>query len=104
MILLQGITSNLVICTENALMSNESELNANNRSDVCVNHQETSAGLQKILQEIQPRDTNDFFSDARELETSSGGDQDLQSAATERPSLSAGQERNPPSISFSKLA
>lgn len=31
---------------------------------------ETSAGLQKILQEIQPRDTNDFFSNARELESS----------------------------------
>ncbi|XP_061083567.1 LOW QUALITY PROTEIN: thyroid adenoma-associated protein [Conger conger] len=30
---------------------------------------ETSAGLQKILQEIQPRDTNDFFADARELES-----------------------------------
>ncbi|KAG5831317.1 hypothetical protein ANANG_G00302500 [Anguilla anguilla] len=32
---------------------------------------ETSAGLQKILQEIQPRDTNDFFTDARE--TQAGG-------------------------------
>ncbi|XP_057197470.1 thyroid adenoma-associated protein isoform X2 [Triplophysa rosa] len=31
---------------------------------------ETSAGLHKILQEIQPRDTNDFFSNARELESS----------------------------------
>lgn len=30
----------------------------------------TSAGLQKILQEIQPRDTNDFFTSAKELETS----------------------------------
>ncbi|XP_041645448.1 thyroid adenoma-associated protein isoform X2 [Cheilinus undulatus] len=30
---------------------------------------ETSAGLQRILQEIQPRDTNDFFTSARELET-----------------------------------
>ncbi|XP_074531245.1 thyroid adenoma-associated protein [Halichoeres trimaculatus] len=32
---------------------------------------ETSAGLQRILQEIQPRDTNDFFTSARELETHS---------------------------------
>ncbi|XP_072247562.1 thyroid adenoma-associated protein [Leuresthes tenuis] len=30
---------------------------------------ETSVGLQRILQEIQPRDTNDFFTSARELET-----------------------------------
>ncbi|XP_026211398.1 thyroid adenoma-associated protein [Anabas testudineus] len=30
---------------------------------------ETNAGLQKILQEIQPRDTNDFFTSARELNT-----------------------------------
>ncbi|KAM4607989.1 thyroid adenoma-associated protein [Polymixia lowei] len=30
---------------------------------------ETSAGLQRILQEIQPRDTNDFFTSARELDT-----------------------------------
>ncbi|XP_067277498.1 thyroid adenoma-associated protein isoform X2 [Pseudorasbora parva] len=29
---------------------------------------ETSADLQKILQEIQPRDTNDFFKSARELD------------------------------------
>ncbi|KAJ8418447.1 hypothetical protein AAFF_G00141560 [Aldrovandia affinis] len=34
---------------------------------------ETSAGLQQILLEIQPRDTNDFFTDARELETQAGG-------------------------------
>ncbi|XP_049337727.1 thyroid adenoma-associated protein isoform X1 [Astyanax mexicanus] len=32
---------------------------------------ETSAGLQKILQEIQPRDTNDFFTSARELNATS---------------------------------
>ncbi|XP_060781574.1 thyroid adenoma-associated protein isoform X2 [Neoarius graeffei] len=32
---------------------------------------ETSSGLQKILQEIQPRDTNDFFTSARELDTTS---------------------------------
>uniref|UniRef100_A0A672QAP7 tRNA (32-2'-O)-methyltransferase regulator THADA n=2 Tax=Sinocyclocheilus grahami TaxID=75366 RepID=A0A672QAP7_SINGR len=31
---------------------------------------ESSAGLQKILQEIQPRDTNDFFTSARELDPS----------------------------------
>ncbi|XP_051772571.1 thyroid adenoma-associated protein isoform X1 [Ctenopharyngodon idella] len=31
---------------------------------------ETSADLQKILQEIQPRDTNDFFTSARELDPS----------------------------------
>nr|XP_061818983.1 thyroid adenoma-associated protein isoform X1 [Nerophis lumbriciformis] len=30
---------------------------------------DTSSGLQKILQEIQPRDTNDFFTSARELDT-----------------------------------
>ncbi|KAI1894434.1 hypothetical protein AGOR_G00115770 [Albula goreensis] len=33
---------------------------------------ETSAGLQQILLEIQPRDTNDFFTDARELEAQAG--------------------------------
>ncbi|XP_061601680.1 thyroid adenoma-associated protein isoform X2 [Cololabis saira] len=32
----------------------------------------TSEGLQKILQEIQPRDTNDFFTSARELATHPG--------------------------------
>ncbi|XP_072533812.1 thyroid adenoma-associated protein [Salminus brasiliensis] len=32
---------------------------------------ETSAGLQRILQEIQPRDTNDFFANARELDATS---------------------------------
>ncbi|KAI5606893.1 thyroid adenoma-associated protein [Silurus asotus] len=32
---------------------------------------EPSSGLQKILQEIQPRDTNDFFTSARELDVSS---------------------------------
>uniref|UniRef100_A0A672ZVR7 tRNA (32-2'-O)-methyltransferase regulator THADA n=1 Tax=Sphaeramia orbicularis TaxID=375764 RepID=A0A672ZVR7_9TELE len=30
---------------------------------------EASAGLQRILQEIQPRDTNDFFTSARELDS-----------------------------------
>lgn len=32
---------------------------------------ETLSGLQKILQEIQPRDTNDFFTSARELDATS---------------------------------
>uniref|UniRef100_A0A672GSU6 tRNA (32-2'-O)-methyltransferase regulator THADA n=1 Tax=Salarias fasciatus TaxID=181472 RepID=A0A672GSU6_SALFA len=36
---------------------------------------ETSAGLQRILQEIQPRDTNDFFTSARQLETHQGDPQ-----------------------------
>ncbi|KAM3863138.1 thyroid adenoma-associated protein [Diretmus argenteus] len=31
-----------------------------------------SAGLQRILQEIQPRDSNDFFTSARELDTHTG--------------------------------
>ncbi|KAM4729595.1 thyroid adenoma-associated protein isoform 2-T4 [Anableps anableps] len=35
---------------------------------------ETSGGLQRILQEIQPRDSNDFFNSARELETPQGDD------------------------------
>ncbi|KAM9726802.1 thyroid adenoma-associated protein isoform 2-T3 [Menidia menidia] len=39
------------------------------------NNTETSADLQRILQEIQPRDTNDFFTNARELEANQGGDQ-----------------------------
>jgi len=34
---------------------------------------ETSADLQKILQEIQPRDSNDFFTSARELDPSETG-------------------------------
>ncbi|TRY88732.1 hypothetical protein DNTS_029669, partial [Danionella cerebrum] len=34
---------------------------------------ETSSELQKLLQDIQPRDTNDFFSSARELECSGPG-------------------------------
>lgn len=45
---------------------------------------ETSAGLQKILQEIQPRDTNDFFTSARELEPQQGDDH------TQTPSLDTG--------------
>ncbi|KAJ8014230.1 hypothetical protein DPEC_G00038090 [Dallia pectoralis] len=34
---------------------------------------ESSAGLQSILLEIQPRDTNDFFTSARELDTQASG-------------------------------
>uniref|UniRef100_A0A3P8YHM8 tRNA (32-2'-O)-methyltransferase regulator THADA n=1 Tax=Esox lucius TaxID=8010 RepID=A0A3P8YHM8_ESOLU len=34
---------------------------------------ESSAGLKSILQEIQPRDTNDFFTSARELDTQESG-------------------------------
>ncbi|XP_029030898.1 thyroid adenoma-associated protein [Betta splendens] len=34
-----------------------------------------STGLQKILQEIQPRDTNDFFTSTRELDTHQKDDQ-----------------------------
>uniref|UniRef100_A0A8C4Z6R2 tRNA (32-2'-O)-methyltransferase regulator THADA n=1 Tax=Gadus morhua TaxID=8049 RepID=A0A8C4Z6R2_GADMO len=37
---------------------------------------DASAGLQRILQEIQPRDTNDFFTSARELEPQAGDDPD----------------------------
>ncbi|XP_008428609.1 thyroid adenoma-associated protein [Poecilia reticulata] len=36
---------------------------------------ETTGGLQRILQEIQPRDSNDFFNSARELEKPEGADQ-----------------------------
>uniref|UniRef100_A0A1A8G080 tRNA (32-2'-O)-methyltransferase regulator THADA n=1 Tax=Nothobranchius korthausae TaxID=1143690 RepID=A0A1A8G080_9TELE len=35
---------------------------------------ETSASLKKILQEIQPRDTNEFFTGSRELHTHPGDD------------------------------
>uniref|UniRef100_A0A3B3YNB9 tRNA (32-2'-O)-methyltransferase regulator THADA n=1 Tax=Poecilia mexicana TaxID=48701 RepID=A0A3B3YNB9_9TELE len=41
---------------------------------------ETTGGLQRILQEIQPRDSNDFFNSARELEKPEGDDQSLSSA------------------------
>uniref|UniRef100_A0A8C4DGL9 tRNA (32-2'-O)-methyltransferase regulator THADA n=1 Tax=Dicentrarchus labrax TaxID=13489 RepID=A0A8C4DGL9_DICLA len=50
---------------------------------------ETSAGLQRILQEIQPRDTNDFFTSARELDTHPG---DTQTQTTHTPSLDTGGE------------
>ncbi|XP_042288889.1 thyroid adenoma-associated protein isoform X2 [Thunnus maccoyii] len=52
---------------------------------------DTSAGLQKILQEIQPRDTNDFFNNARELDTHDGDD-DAQTQTTHTPSLDTGGE------------
>ncbi|CAJ1066908.1 thyroid adenoma-associated protein [Xyrichtys novacula] len=47
---------------------------------------ETSSGLQRILQEIQPRDTNDFFTSARELDTHPEDNQ------THTPSLNTGGE------------
>ncbi|XP_044070655.1 thyroid adenoma-associated protein isoform X3 [Siniperca chuatsi] len=52
---------------------------------------ETSAGLQRILQEIQPRDTNDFFTSTRELDTHHGDD-DTQTQTTHTPSLDTGSE------------
>ncbi|XP_070697363.1 thyroid adenoma-associated protein [Pempheris klunzingeri] len=52
---------------------------------------DTSAGLQKILQEIQPRDTNDFFTSARELDTHQGGD-DTQTPNAHTQSLNTGGE------------
>ncbi|XP_037638453.1 thyroid adenoma-associated protein [Sebastes umbrosus] len=52
---------------------------------------ETSAGLQMILQEIQPRDTNDFFTSARELD-SHHGDDHTQTQTTHTSSLNAGGE------------
>ncbi|XP_060943826.1 thyroid adenoma-associated protein [Limanda limanda] len=50
---------------------------------------ETSAGLQRILQEIQPRDTNDFFDSARELDAHQGDDH---SQTSHTPSLNTGGE------------
>ncbi|XP_062257166.1 thyroid adenoma-associated protein isoform X1 [Platichthys flesus] len=52
---------------------------------------ETSAGLQKILQEIQPRDTNDFFDSARELDAHQGDDH-THSQTSRTPSLNTGGE------------
>ncbi|XP_029525591.1 tRNA (32-2'-O)-methyltransferase regulator THADA [Oncorhynchus nerka] len=46
---------------------------------------ETSAGLQRILQEIQPRDTNDFFTSVRELDTEPSGQENGPAAPTDRP-------------------
>ncbi|KAF0027160.1 hypothetical protein F2P81_019901 [Scophthalmus maximus] len=51
----------------------------------------TSAGLQRILQEIQPRDTNDFFTSARELDTHHGDDH-THSQTSHTPSLDTGGE------------
>lgn len=55
------------------------------------NDSDTSAGLQRILQEIQPRDTNDFFTSARELDTQPGDDHTL-TQKTHTPSLDTGGE------------
>nr|XP_046258832.1 thyroid adenoma-associated protein isoform X2 [Scatophagus argus] len=52
---------------------------------------DTSAGLQRILQEIQPRDTNDFFTSARELDTHHGEDH-TQTQIKHTPSLDTGGE------------
>ncbi|XP_035807135.2 thyroid adenoma-associated protein isoform X2 [Amphiprion ocellaris] len=52
---------------------------------------ETSAGLQRILQEIQPRDTNDFFTRARELDTHQEDDC-TPTQTTHTPSLNTGGE------------
>lgn len=52
---------------------------------------ETSAGLQRILQEIQPRDTNDFFTSARELDTHCVDDR-TPTQTTHMPSVNTGDE------------
>ncbi|XP_037321311.2 thyroid adenoma-associated protein [Pungitius pungitius] len=52
---------------------------------------ETSVGLQRILQEIQPRDTNDFFTSARELDTERV-DNRPQTGSTRTPALNSGGE------------
>ncbi|XP_072293704.1 thyroid adenoma-associated protein [Eucyclogobius newberryi] len=52
---------------------------------------EASAGLQKILLEIQPRDTNDFFTSARELEAEPSEEQTENAG---NPSPDAGGERD----------
>uniref|UniRef100_A0A8C3AY65 tRNA (32-2'-O)-methyltransferase regulator THADA n=1 Tax=Cyclopterus lumpus TaxID=8103 RepID=A0A8C3AY65_CYCLU len=49
---------------------------------------EASAGLQRILQEIQPRDTNDFFTSARELDTHCVDDR---TQTTHTPSANTGE-------------
>ncbi|XP_031732003.1 thyroid adenoma-associated protein [Anarrhichthys ocellatus] len=51
---------------------------------------ETTAGLQRILQEIQPRDTNDFFTSARELDTAHCDH--TQTRTPHTPSLNTGGE------------
>ncbi|XP_067385468.1 thyroid adenoma-associated protein isoform X2 [Channa argus] len=54
---------------------------------------ETSAGLQRILQEIQPRDTNDFFTSARELNKDKPHEDDHTHCQTTcTPSLNKGGE------------
>ncbi|XP_071780883.2 thyroid adenoma-associated protein [Centroberyx gerrardi] len=53
---------------------------------------ETSAGLQRILQEIQPRDSNDFFTSARELDAHHGDDDThTQTTHTPTPDNSGGE-------------
>uniref|UniRef100_UPI0037E7F30F thyroid adenoma-associated protein n=1 Tax=Semicossyphus pulcher TaxID=241346 RepID=UPI0037E7F30F len=52
---------------------------------------EASEGLQRILQEIQPRDTNDFFTSARELDTHHRDD-NTHTPTTHTPSLNTGGE------------
>ncbi|XP_068423389.1 thyroid adenoma-associated protein [Clinocottus analis] len=52
---------------------------------------ETPAGLQRILQEIQPRDTNDFFTCARELDTHCVNDR-TQTQTTHTASSNTGDE------------
>ncbi|XP_047459692.1 thyroid adenoma-associated protein [Mugil cephalus] len=49
-----------------------------------------STGLQNILQEIQPRDTNDFFHSARELDTHQGDDH-TESQTTQAPVDTGGE-------------
>ncbi|XP_057703664.1 thyroid adenoma-associated protein [Corythoichthys intestinalis] len=52
---------------------------------------DTSAGLQRVLQEIQPRDTNDFFTSARELDAHDEEDQEETQKKT-KVSLATGGE------------
>lgn len=59
---------------------------------VYVVFSDTSAGLQRILQEIQPRDTNDFFTSARELDSHSGAEVgENPTALTHTPSADTGE-------------
>ncbi|XP_059929781.1 thyroid adenoma-associated protein [Gadus macrocephalus] len=53
---------------------------------------DASAGLQRILQEIQPRDTNDFFTSARELEPQAGDDPDQHDKTKETKGVCDGGE------------
>nr|XP_020479792.1 thyroid adenoma-associated protein isoform X2 [Monopterus albus] len=52
---------------------------------------DTDSGLQKILKEIQPKDNNDFFTSARELDTHQGDDH-TQCQTTPVPLLDTGDE------------